>query len=383
MSDNNVTREAGEDENVFHLQVPDSVTGILIWGHRGWIGSEICNVLEGSLNLKVIRAFTRPGQSSLAEVRDELHTAVMHQHVSHVFCLLGFTHTDEVCNIDALEGGPAMTHRNVRDNLFAPVTLAMLCREYRVHFTYFGTGCIFGPESYQREPAGVHWLDSPTFHNSSYSAVKGHTDQLMAVMIQLEKDRQFMELQQQGHLPLPPSSPAFRSNGGILNIRLRMPLMVMGTHQIPTTENDNATPLPPARDLIDKLVRHTELTALPNSVSNLDDLLSLAIILALSSSTGTVHLVNRDTISPPEVMRIYREMINPSHPVQKEVTQQELRARKKIIAERSDCRLDPQCPLLNPYMFAITTAEDAIRRSCTLRCPSTSSSPAPTSPASP
>ena len=38
---------------------------------------------------------------------------------------------------------PCKINENVRDNLFSPVVLALLCQKHNIHFTYLGTGCIF------------------------------------------------------------------------------------------------------------------------------------------------------------------------------------------------------------------------------------------------
>ena len=44
--------------------------------------------------------------------------------------------------IDYLEH-PEKLHENINDNLFSPLSLALLCQQRNIHFTYIGTGCIF------------------------------------------------------------------------------------------------------------------------------------------------------------------------------------------------------------------------------------------------
>jgi 3,5-epimerase/4-reductase len=47
-----------------------------------------------------------------------------------------------ILSTDYLEK-PGKLVENVRDNLFAPIALAILCKDRGIHFTYMGTGCIF------------------------------------------------------------------------------------------------------------------------------------------------------------------------------------------------------------------------------------------------
>ena len=51
-------------------------------------------------------------------------------------------------------GGPDKLLLNLRDNLYAPLLLARLCEQAGIHFTYFGTGCIFKYDE-QHQPYGV------------------------------------------------------------------------------------------------------------------------------------------------------------------------------------------------------------------------------------
>lgn len=98
---------------------------------------------------------------------------------------IGRTHgiydNQKITTIDYLEK-PGKLEENVRDNLFAPISLAILCKEQSIHFTYLGTGCIF--EFDKEHPLGEEingfTEDSkPNFVGSAYSVVKGFTDLLI------------------------------------------------------------------------------------------------------------------------------------------------------------------------------------------------------------
>ena len=67
------------------------------------------------------------------------------------------------------------TMENVRDNLFGPVVLALMCKRYNIHFRYLGTGCIFTYDDAHNELVGFTEFDKPNFFGSSYSVVKGFT----------------------------------------------------------------------------------------------------------------------------------------------------------------------------------------------------------------
>ena len=71
---------------------------------------------------------------------------------------------------------------NIRDNLYAPMNLALLCQKLDIHLTYLGTGCIFEFDDQHplgKVSTGFNEEDKPNFVGSSYSVVKGFTDQLM------------------------------------------------------------------------------------------------------------------------------------------------------------------------------------------------------------
>ena len=74
---------------------------------------------------------------------------------------------------------------NVRDNLFSPLVLGLLCKKHNIHFTYLGTGCIFKYDEnhpFGDETNGFTEESLPNFFDSSYSTVKGYTDELMHLL---------------------------------------------------------------------------------------------------------------------------------------------------------------------------------------------------------
>ena len=100
---------------------------------------------------------------------------------THIISFIGRTHGEingkQYPTIDYLEQ-PGKLVDNIRDNLFSPLSLALICKERKIHYTYLGTGCIFTYIK-NKEDVGFQENDLPNFTGSGYSTVKGFTDRLM------------------------------------------------------------------------------------------------------------------------------------------------------------------------------------------------------------
>jgi 3,5-epimerase/4-reductase len=208
--------------------------------------------------------------------RTDNETAVLEELESikptHVVSFIGRTHGtigDKVyTTIDYLEE-PGKLVENVRDNLFSPVVLAMLCKERGIHYTYLGTGCIFAYD--ESHPFGIaengFKEDSlPNFFGSSYSVVKGYTDRLLHFF-----------------------------DDSVLNLRIRMPI---------TGEKNS-------RNFITKIVTYPRVCSVPNSMSVLPDLLPRVLDMMQNKVTGTMNLTNPGLISHNEILEMYREIVDP------------------------------------------------------------------------
>lgn len=229
---------------------------VLIYGGKGWIGGQVCRLLEEhAIELRVsdVRADDEAG------VREELEAWVP----THVLCMVGRTHGAGVNTIDYLEK-PGKLVENVRDNLMAPVHLAIVCAQRGVHLTYLGTGCIYSAskpeESLYDEEA------KPDFFGSSYSIVKGFTDRLMHLF-----------------------------EGSVLNVRIRMP--IVDVHH--------------PRNFISKILAYDKICSIPNSMTVLPELLPLMVDMMKRGVTGTVNLVNPGVVSHNEILEMYRELVDP------------------------------------------------------------------------
>lgn len=228
---------------------------ILIYGN-GWIGHQITKILDDKHIGYTI------GKSRCDNVK-ELSNEIILINPTHVLSTVGRTFGNGINTIDCLEDKD-MLCTNIRDNLFAPVSLAQICKDQRIHFTYLGTGCIFNKDletdSYQYTEE-----DDPDFFGSSYSVVKGFTDRMMRNMFP-----------------------------DVLNVRIRMPLT-----------ND----LTCKRNFLAKIISYPNICSIPNSMTYLPELLPIMIDMMILKNTGTINLVNPGLISHNEILEMYNTKI--------------------------------------------------------------------------
>ena len=182
---------------------------------------------------------------------------------THLVSFIGRTHGtidgQSINTIDYLEH-PGKLVENIRDNLFAPLTLAHLCEQEKIHFTYLGTGCIFNSDDRNKK----FYDDSlPNYFGSGYSVVKGFTDRLIR-------------------------------NYPCLNLRIRMP--------ISSQKND--------RNFITKITKYSKICSISNSMTVLDDFFPIFVDLMLKKKSGTYNCTNPGTISHNEILEEYRNTVD-------------------------------------------------------------------------
>ena len=187
-------------------------------------------------------------------------------------------------NVDWCEDHKAET---VRSNVTGPLVLLEECARKGAFLVHMSSGCIYSGDN-----GGRGWRedDPPNFAGSFYSRTKAWADQIL---------REFP----------------------VLSLRLRMPF--------DGSTND--------RNLIVKLRRYKRVLTEPNSLTCLPDFLEAAALLIERRATGVVNIVNPGVISPFEVMKLYREIVDPRHefaPLPAE------RMGEVARAGRSNCMLD-------------------------------------------
>lgn len=229
----------------------------LIFGGNGWIGQQVCAILNEQ-NEEIVYANSR------ADNENDVENELLNVNPDRVISLIGRTYGPGYTTIDYLEQKGKLVE-NVKDNLYAPVTLALLCTKHNYHFTYLGTGCIFN--GYDGNTG--HGYDEnalPDFFGSQYSTIKGFTDRLMHFF-----------------------------NDSVLNVRIRMPI---DYHMN-------------GRNFITKIMAYRKICSTPNSMTILPELLPIMIDMAKNKETGTVNLTNPGLITHNEILEIVRDIIDP------------------------------------------------------------------------
>jgi|GEM_PF-163841 len=247
---------------------------IIIFGHRGWIGNLLVDLIKKE-NIEYVLTEIR------ANNRIDVEKLILEEKPSHIISVIGRTHGIQggkvYQTIDYLEQ-KGKINENIRDNLYSPMVLAILCARYNVHLTYFGTGCIFsqrcifsrGYRGYQGYPGenesiGFTEDDSPNFFGSAYSTVKGYTDELMHLFDET-----------------------------VLNLRIRMPI----------------SSIPHPRNFITKITTYDKICSIPNSMTVLDELLPIIIDMLKKGVTGTFNMTNPGQITHNEILEMYKEIID-------------------------------------------------------------------------
>ncbi len=238
---------------------------VLIFGHKGWIGKQVIDVLNGQNIHEIILANSRA--DNLEDVKKEIELIKP----TNIMSFIGRTHgkigDKEYSTIDYLEE-KGKIYENVRDNLYSPLLLALLCKEYDIHFTYLGTGCIFEYDNdhpYGKEENGFTDDSKPNFFGSGYSVVKGFTDQLMKMC-----------------------------DKNTLNLRIRMPI---------TGETNS-------RNFITKITKYNKVCSVPNSMTVLPELIPILVDMAEKRITGTFNFTNPGLISHNEILEMYKEYVD-------------------------------------------------------------------------
>jgi 3,5-epimerase/4-reductase len=239
---------------------------ILIYGSRAWIGGKVLKHFRDE-DIEIIEGTSRVDNVQMLEEE------IINIQPTHIISTIGRTHGTyngkEYGTIDYLEQ-PGMLKDNIRDNLFAPMLLALLSKKHNYHFTYLSTGCIYTYDEnhpYEEEVHGFKEYEAPNFFGSGYSTVKGFTDQLMNMF-----------------------------DDSVLSCRIRMPI---------TSEKDNA------RNFIYKITHYQKICSIKNSMSVLDELIPVMCDAIKRNIVGPINFTNPGLISHNEILEMYKEIVDP------------------------------------------------------------------------
>ena len=220
---------------------------VLIYGSKGWIGCQFIKLLDNFI---------------IGNERINYKDEIINSGCTHVIAFIGRTHGENFNTIDYLEQ-PGKLKININDNLYSPIKIANACKDLGIHFTYIGTGCIY---EYTDTQHSFTEEATPNFFGSSYSTVKGFTDQILS------------------------------EYSNVLNVRIRMPL----------TEYQHP------RNFITKITKYEKICSMSNSMSVLPILLPYLVRMMRQNTTGTFNFTNPGSISHNEILEMYRDIVDSS-----------------------------------------------------------------------
>ena len=104
---------------------------VIVFGHRGWIGSMMCELLKQDSTIELITTDFRAN-----DIRD-VELLLEAKEPTHVMSFIGRTHgvigNKSYPTIDYLEEKGKL-NENIRDNLYGPIILSNICKENNIHF---------------------------------------------------------------------------------------------------------------------------------------------------------------------------------------------------------------------------------------------------------
>jgi 3,5-epimerase/4-reductase len=282
---------------------------LLVYGHKGWIGKQFIELLNFNIEKYTLGQARVDDTLTMIKELDEVKP-------THVISFIGRTHgtigDKEYTTIDYLEQ-PGKLVENIKDNLFSPISLALACKERKIHYTYLGTGCIFSYKDINNIENGKGFTeeDIPNFFGSGYSIVKGFTDRLMHQLCD-----------------------------NVLNLRIRMPIVALDC----------------PRNFITKITNYKKICSVSNSMSVLPELLPIALRMLKAGMTGTVNLTNPGVISHNEILELYKEYVDSTFTWENFNVEEQ---RKILACDRSNNLLDTSLletfdPTVRPIKEAVT-----------------------------
>lgn len=230
--------------------------GFLLYGSTGWIGSKIYNILKNNKE-KIYISKTR------IENREDIRNDILKYNPNRIICAAGITGNP---NVDWCEDNKEDT---IKTNVIGILTLASICSEYNIHLTLIASGCIYEYDD-DHIIGGKPFTenDRPNFNGSFYSKTKIIVEDLL------------------------------QHYSNICILRLRMPI---------------SSSLEESKNFISKIIKYEKVINVPNSMSVLDDLLPLIVIMSKNQITGIYNFVNPGTISHNEILDLYTKYINSNY----------------------------------------------------------------------
>ena len=227
----------------------------LIYGKTGWIANKLARELNAR---NMIWHF---GEARLQN-REDVINDILQTKCTHIINAAGVTGRP---NVDWCEDNKIET---MRSNVIGCLTLCDVAFTKNIHVTNFATGCIYKYDDLHKiggEPFSE--ADDPNFTGSFYSETKAYMEMMLR------------------HYP------------NVMQCRVRMPIDCN---------------LQNPRNFITKICNYERVVDIPNSMTNLEEFVPMAIDGALRKLKGPYNWTNPGTISHNEVLELYKSYLDPS-----------------------------------------------------------------------
>jgi dTDP-4-dehydrorhamnose reductase len=264
---------------------------VLLFGHRGWIGQrfyEYLNSLMSKINIVCSDIRITP------EHYDEIIDQIQRNYVTRVFVVVGTTRnnqhsitTDTDTDTDTNTQTQNNTFNNdmtidyvenkldinIQNNMTAQMIMANIGDKLHVHTTIIGTGCIYDDtkhlEKHKISSHKYNETDIPNYNGSQYSLIKATLNNYIVMT----------------------------NSKNVLHLRIRMPIF------------NGYDPY----DYIAKIIKYRHVIDVPNSMTVLNDFFPIIFDMMSKRYSGTYNIVNPQTISPCEILKLYKQIVDPDY----------------------------------------------------------------------
>ena len=222
---------------------------ILIYGHNGYIGSNLKNYLMEHNNVKILKSNFKKIKKD-TDIKYDIDILKPDRIIS----CIGLVKKDNLFSTEFLNQNKYMSE-NIENNLYLHILISKICIKYNIHFTYIGTGCLYSSKN-----KVFFENDEPNFFNSNYSIVKGYTDKIL----NLDKDK-------------------------ILILRLRQCI-----------NSDNKK-----QNFLNKFLSFKKVSDIQNSYTVIPSIFPILSKLIIQGKFGIFNCVNKGSISVKEIVELF------------------------------------------------------------------------------
>ena len=228
----------------------------LVYGSNGFLGSLLLKEL-----IKLNKSF-RVSKARL-ENRNDLLDEIKTISPTRILCLAGIAGKPNIswCDKNQIE--------TIRVNLIGQLNIADIANELNLHCTLLTSGAIYKYDESHSINSGNGFTEDerPNFDGNFYSNTRIIEEELL------------------------------KSYTNVLSLRISYPTN--------GTLNPNS--------LISKLIRFSKIQSIPLSISVTDDLWPIMIDMSNKKIVGTFNFNNPGSISHDDILKLYKEIVNPNH----------------------------------------------------------------------